>query len=504
MAASIVLTGLSANDPVPGTYLEVNFAQGQASGSGTARTILLMGNRTSGGSATVATVYGPDTATPLQTEADAIALFGAGSELHRMFRRVTAVNNITSVYAIAVADAAGTAASNTIVYANAATGAGVTRVWVEDEFVDVSIASGDSATTIGTAVKNAINTKTHWAVVATDSTGTVTLTAKNTGPRGNTIRYFATITSGIATTVTNTGSVLASGATQDNFTNALAAILSKKFYYIVPACIDATNLGLVNTQVLAQALPVTGIRQRWIAGSVDSLGNATTVATTLNSSRGCLVWQPSSDWTPWLLAANLAGVVALYEAENDPKPRHNFSGFGSDVNTQASWRVRAPISGTVPTRADVKSALNNGITPIQGDAQGNGYLVKLITTRSLTSAVADYRIRDWHKVTVCDFFADAIYAKTTLQFSGFDLASDVADGARPPGSTVLTPSRYRAAVFRVINDFDEQDQLQNAAAIKAGTVVQRATSPTTRLEARIPLQPIDICDQFAVAVDQVA
>lgn len=502
--ASIVLTGLSSNDPVPGTYLEVNFAQGQASGSGTSRSILLMGNRTSAGSATVATVYGPDTAVPLQTEADAIALFGAGSELHRMFRRVTAVNNVTSVYAIAVADAAGTAASNTITWATQATGAGTTRIYVEDEFVDVSIASGDSVTTIAAAAKAAINAKTHWAVTADNSSGVLTLTAKNTGPRGNTIRYLATITSGIGTTVSNNAATLASGATQDSFANALAAILSKKFYYIVPACIDATNLGLVNTQVLAQALPTTGIRQRWIAGSVDSLGNATTVATTLNSSRGALVWQPSSDWTPWCLAANLAGVVALYEAESDPKPRHNFSGFGSDVNTQASWRVKAPISGTLPTRADVKSALNNGITPIQGDAQGNGYLVKLITTRSLTSSVADYRIRDWHKVTVCDFFADSVYAKTTLQFSGFDLANDVPQGARPPGATVLTPVRYKAALFRVINDYAEQDQLQNVDAIKAGTVVQRSTSPTTRLEARIPLQPIDICDQFAVAVDQVA
>ena len=31
MAFSIPLTGLAANDPVPGTYVEINFAQGEAS-----------------------------------------------------------------------------------------------------------------------------------------------------------------------------------------------------------------------------------------------------------------------------------------------------------------------------------------------------------------------------------------------------------------------------------------------------------------------------------------
>jgi hypothetical protein len=93
MPGAIVLTGFSSDDPVPGAYLEINFAQGEAAGSGSPIEVLLMGNKLPGGAATVDTVvYGPDTPAPLQTESDAIALFGAGSELHRMFRAFTKVN----------------------------------------------------------------------------------------------------------------------------------------------------------------------------------------------------------------------------------------------------------------------------------------------------------------------------------------------------------------------------------------------------------------------------
>jgi len=505
MTASIVLTGLSANDPVPGAYLEINFAQGEAAGASAARPILLMGNKTSAGSATAdSVIYGPDTATPCQTEADVISLFGAGSELHRMFRRVVKVNRDTAIYFIAVTESAGTAASLTVTLANDATGNGNLRFWCGDEYVDTAITTGDTATVIGAALETNVNAMTHWPITASNSTGTVTMTAKLKGPRGNQIRIRTLITSGIATTATRgAGAVLASGATADSNTTALATILPRRFYYIVSAAGDATQFGALVTQVGTQAAPTTGIRQRAFAGSQDSLSNTNTIATGINSARAEIAWQLNSDLTGAELAANHAAVVALFEAERVPRPLHNFSGFGNDAATQPYWVIPAPLSGSAPTRANIKSALQNGVTPIASNANGTTYMVKRITTRSLSGSTADYRIRDAHKVTVCDFFGDDLIAKTVLNFAGKDLADDPPQGARQPGPQVVTPSRYQAAVFRLINDYDENDQLKNVAAIKAGTIVQRETSPSTRISALIPLQPIDIADTFALMVNQV-
>ncbi len=65
MSESIALVGLAANDPVPGNYIEIDFAAGPAAAGQTPYTVLLIGNRMSNGLAVPDTVvYGPDTATP--------------------------------------------------------------------------------------------------------------------------------------------------------------------------------------------------------------------------------------------------------------------------------------------------------------------------------------------------------------------------------------------------------------------------------------------------------
>jgi len=505
VTASIVITGLAANDPVPGVYLDVLFAQGPAAGDSSPREILLLGNKLSTGAATVdSVIYGPDTTVPLQTEADCISLFGAGSELHRMFRRIAKINSDTTVRAIAVTESAGAAATGTITYATSATASGNTRVWVGDEFVDTAITSGDTVTTIAAAVAANINGQSHWPVTAANVAGVLTITAKQKGLRGNWIRFMAAITSGIGTTATaSADGFLSGGTTADSNTTALATILPKKYYYIVSAAEDATQFAALAGQVSTQAAPTSGLRQRCFAGSVDTLANATTIATTINNPRAEVIWAEKSPWTPAELAANAAAVYSLYETS--PNPRTNFAGFGNDAATQPYWKVPASrTASAAPTRASIKSALNNGLTPIGVNPNGTTYLVNRITSRSLSGSITDYRIRDAHKVTICDFFADDLYVKLSLQNAGKRIADDPPKGARIPGPQVVTPTVVRGQVFRLLDDYDSNDLLQNLAVIKAGTIVQRETNPTTRMGIAIPLQPIDNAYQFGVQIAQVA
>ena len=506
--ASIVLTGLSASDPRPGSYLEILFAQGESAGAGVSYPALLLGNRTSAGSATADTVvYGPDTAIPCQTEADVITLFGTGSELHRMWLQFTSVNKSTACYLLAVTASGGTAASATIVVSGVASGNGVARVYVGNDFVDTAITSGDAVDTIGAAITASINTKTRWPVTAayTGGSDTITLTARHGGPRGNQIKIQSQITAGITTALTSTSlTSLSSGATADSNTNALATILARRFYWIVSAAEDATQVGALLTQVNAQAQPTSGIRQRVIFGSTDTISNTVTSATGLNGARAECIWQPVSEYTPAELAAHNAGVYALRVTESLPKPKHNFSNYPSRDEDQSSWLIKAPRSGTGPTNADILTALNNGITPVKVLASGRTALVKRVTTKSLNGATADYRIRDAHKVDICDVFGEELLSKINLQFGGNDIANDPAEGQRVPGPNVTTPRVFKAAIEGLLDVFDANDQLQDLAIIKRDLIVQRETSPSTRMAAQIPLRPIDIHDQSAVKVLQVA
>ncbi len=509
MPGAITITGFTADDPVPGNYLQINFAQGEAAGSGSPIEVLLMGNMLSTGTATADTiVYGPDTTVQLQTETDAINLFGTGSELHRMFRRFVKVNKTTTVRAIAVTESAGTQATGTFRFVGTATSAGTAKLYVHDEFVEVPIATNEISSTTATNMAAKINEQTHWGVTAaataTGIWGFVTLTARQKGPRGNEIRYMPGITPNLGMTVpTAIDLPLANGATADSNTTALGTINNQKFYYIVSAAGDATQFDALSDQVDTNALPVTGIRQRCITGSVDTLANTNTIATGRNAARAEIVWSQYSPWTGAELAANHAAIVTLYETK--PNPKTNFAGFGNDATTAATWFVPRPrLDSALPSRANIKSALNNGVCPIAVNPNGSTYLVNRITTRSLNGSNNDYRIRDAHKVTICDFFGEDLVAKFNLQFPGMRIGDDVPDGAPQPGPLVVTPRRARNAVFGLVDVYAGNDLLQEVDIIKVGIIVQRETSPRSRIGIRIPLRPVDNFYQSAIDLQQVA
>lgn len=505
MSAAIVLTGLASNDPVPGNYLEIQFAQGQAAGDSSPRETILMGNKTSSGSATLDTqVYGPDTPIPLQTEADCIALFGAGSELHLGFRKFTQINQVTTLRAIAVTESAGANATATITIATTPTGNGNVRVFFGGAYYDTGFLSGDTVTTIALAVCATLNAATWLPFTAGPVAGVITLTAKNKGPRSNNLRVQTSVTPGVATTVSlGADTAFSGGTTADSNAAALGTMLPNEYYRIVSSANDATQLGAVQTQINNQAQPIVGIRQRLFAGSVDTIANAITLATGLNAVRGEIVWQKFSQYTEFELACTVAAVVSLFE-DSGEVPRCNFAGFGNDAVTANYWSIKASrTQSAYPTRTDIKSALNNGLSPIGVNSNGTTYLVNRITTRSLSGAVQDYRIRDSHKVTICDFFAKDLLAKVNLQFPGKLIADNPPPGADPPGGDVVTPDLYKSCIFGLINRYAKNNLLQRVDGIKSGTVTQRSTVTPTRMEARIPLDTIDIFLQSANLVLQV-
>lgn len=516
MSGDIVLAGIAANDPTPNpAYIEVNFAQGASGGDSSEYEILLIGNKTTAGSATVDTViYGPDSLVSMQTEADVITLFGAGSEIHRMWRRVNKINKSTTVRALAVTESAGTAATGVITFTTAATANGANRFWVGDEFVDSSVASGGSVQTQAQDAASAINTKTHWPVTAAaaiDGAGPawkVTLTAKQKGPRGNDIRIQHAVIGTPGTTLAGaaTDTALTGGATADSNASALATILPDRYFYIVSAADDATQLGALVTQVNTQALASTGIRQGVFAGYSGSLANGITLATGRNAARCEITWQKDSDWTPAELAANAAAVYALLEVK--PRPRTNFCNFGTRAADQAFWVVPAPRTATShPSAADIKSALNNGLSPIAVlKKNGATKLVNRITTRSLNGSQQDYRIRPAHKRTICDFFADDLGAVLTQRFADKKIGDDVPQGTPPLGSDFVTPDRMKGAVVGVINDYDANGNWDplGAARMKENLYIARQVSNPARMGVRINAEPVENYEAGLVQINQVA
>lgn len=252
--ASIILVGLSANTPNPGTYVQVNFAAGATSGAPAGQTALIIGNKTAAGAATPDTVvYGPDTATPVQTETDVITQFGAGSQLHRAWKRFNRVNKTTPVYFVAAAESAGAQATGQVLVTGTATSAGNVRFWYGDEFVDTSVNVNDNATTIGGNIAQNINNNVNWAITATNVAGAVAITQKNHGPEGNWVKIqvlAGPVFAPAGVTVSVNGLQWASGqsVTTNSFTVPTAA---NGFYFKV------TNAGSGTTGTSQPTWPTT-------------------------------------------------------------------------------------------------------------------------------------------------------------------------------------------------------------------------------------------------------
>lgn len=121
---------IAASNRVPGIYLRVSLGVGARSSGADARQVVLFGNKTSSGTATVAVEQ------DVFSEDEARGLFGAGSELYLMAKQAITANLGISLKAIAVAESAGAAAFGTIVYATTATGAGTGFVTVLGEEIE--------------------------------------------------------------------------------------------------------------------------------------------------------------------------------------------------------------------------------------------------------------------------------------------------------------------------------------------------------------------------------
>ena len=514
MTASIPVIGLSTTDFVPGVYLQVNFAAGASAGTSNPISILLMGNAlasspcvTSG--LTDGYIFGPDVeGLTVATSSDVINMFGSGSELHRMFMRVASVNKgTTPIYFVAVSESSGSAAVGTSTFGGTATATGYVRAYIGDSFVDTAISVGDGYVAVAANVAASISSLLTLPVTASPALGVLTLTAKQKGPRGNSIRFAIKVVGkgvGITSSAQNFAN-LSSGSTVDTWTNALATISPHRFTYIVSPGEDATvsgDLGELVAQVVSNALPIPGIRQRVFAGNTSSLGTAGAFAKALNTPLCDVIWQQNSNLTPGELAAYTAGAVAYLESA--AIPTLNFDYLGTTPQTAPFWQISAPFDGTAPTRTTIKSALIDGLSPVQTLSNGASTLVSLITTYSQdpVSGNLDTRVRDHSIVTIMFLAADLIQSTLSQSYANKQAAADPPAGQKPPTSQVVTPSRVRTTVNKVLLRMADNGLLQDIADTMAATQVVLNTP--SQFGILLQLLPIANAHQFAVVLNQLS
>jgi phage tail sheath gpL-like len=518
--ASINVVGLANSTKTPLVKLAVILGGAGTSVGESPKKILLIGNMIATaltGSAPSFTVSagtwlasGAAKEEPVQvfSSDDAATKFGRGSELHRMALKVFEQYKAATLWCCPVAEnGSNTKASATLTFVGSATAAGTIRLMIAGKQIDVGYASGDTVTTIATACATAIRDQgLDLPVTAQFAAGVLTVTARNGGPRGNDLAFRAyhvngndviaigtsTTANGTAATITGSGK-LASGATADSATNALAAIANTKFDRIAVAFNDTTNIAAVGSQVDTMAAIDTMKWQQVIAGSIKSPSNATADAATLNKSRIQLVAAENCDATPGEMAAQVAAARLIGNAVTGGSvigeatdPATNLDGCSlKSIPVQA-----AP--GDIPTGTEIETMLNNGVTPLVPDPSNPGYLMicRSITTRHKNGSFFDYSVLDTSNVTVLDHAAETIQIDWSITFAACKLGVDAADGTPPKISKVVRPSDIKARTLYLLKSLESQGIVRNVD--NHLSELQAVPHPTVvgRVDLEIPVEPI--------------
>lgn len=519
---SVVIPGLATSRKTPGVYMNVILGGGTSSaGAGTIK-ILLMGNPTAAISAAAPTISLPAAtaaaATPtfIASEGDAGIYFGLGSEIHIMAKAVFAQYPDATVYGCSVAQGGGAAATLVCTFATTATSDFTIRLRMCGETVDVPVATGDTATVIATAVCNAVNPLTWLPYYAQFSVGAVTFTAKNNGPRGNSLTAILSFVNSAGTeTQITTGSTTSSGATtgilsggtqvdgnyffsggttQDSFATALTAIEPTRYHRIVGACIDATNIGRIGTHITAQAAITIQHREQGIVACIGTSAATITIATGLNNARMQVAWHYNSLMPAPYIAAQVcaARVIGDSIATSVGAKAGEASDPGAPiVGMQLAGVTMQWAVADQPTATEIESALNNGMTVLVASADRPGYaaIARGITSLSLVSGLQNYAVLDTGYVTVCDYVADNEQSALATRYAGFKLGSNDANGEPPRAPLVTTPQRIRAGVSSDLKAIEALGIIRDVDANDALLVVEANVLVPGRVDMDIPVEP---------------
>jgi phage tail sheath gpL-like len=448
---------------------------------------LLIGQKTVSGSAPANALV------RVTSAAQAKTLFGTGSILAGMFEAFLQQNSFTEVWAMPVSDdGSGVAAAGSVVFSGTATAAGTIALMVAGRQVRAAVASGNNATAVATAVSAAVNALADLPVTASALSDTVTLTAKNKGVTGNDIdlrvNYYdgESTPAGLTTTIT----AMSGGATNPSLSAAIAALGDEWFHVIGSAFRDGQSLADLKSEMDDRWGPIRQIDGHVIAAASGTVGDMTTLGTTLNDRHLTVLATQKSPTPAYEVAAETAAIVSYYAATDPARP----------LQTLGYTWTKAPTRGDRYTLTERNTLLYSGIATIRVSTAGAVTVDRMVTTYRTNEAGG----------------TDPAYLDTetmmTLQFIRWDWRNYILtkyprhklsdDGTRyQPGQAIVTPLVMKAEAIAKFQDWEAAGLVEGFEQFKRDLIVERNASDRNRLDV---LMSPDLVNQLRVCATKIS
>jgi phage tail sheath gpL-like len=419
---------------------------------------------------------------------------GAGSMLALMAEWYRKRDRVGEVYVLPLADAgAGVAATGTLAVTAAAAANGTFWLYIAGMPVPVLVGPALTPAQVATAIAAAVTANTNLPVTAAAATSTVTFTAKHKGLTGNDIDLRANYRgsangevtpAGLAFTITQ----MSGGTTNPALDTALANLGDMTFDFIVMPYTDATSLDAIKATLAARWAWDRMLYGHAFAAMDGTLSAATTLGLTRNDPHATIMPYNDSPTPPWLWAANLAGACAVSLKADPGLPLHGLpldvlpppteKRFNLTERNTLLWDGLSSHTvaqdGTVTTETIVTTYQKNPL----GQADDSYLYVE----RLFTLMAAIRRLKNY----------------VTSTFGRFKLASD--GTVYRSGSNIVTPAVIRDGILAQYRSMERDGLVQEYDRFRESLVVERNGSNSCRVDALLPIVPIDQLRQLVALV----
>jgi phage tail sheath gpL-like len=465
---------IPSNILTPGVYAEFDPSRATKGVQTQPHEVLLVGQQTSAGSATSGAVSIP------RSPDEAALLYGPTSQLYQMLKAYRAVDSLSPVSCIGLADnGSGVAATGSITWTGTATETSTQVFYVGGRRVPVAVPTGTTAAGLETLVTDAFALYPDMPVtVAADASTGVDFTAVQKGVNGNQIFLGLSLMPGERNVAgfTFTVTAMASGATEPSHAAAVTAMGEDQYHTIAIGTADSTEVARYVTELEDRWGPMRSIEGVAFVCKYDTQANLTSLGNAKNSQTLVIVGAEKSalELTPWETAAQVAADNAL-QCQIDP--------------ARATWghilagNMSAP-KGSRFTRAERNTILSDGVATVFATSDGRMAIERLVTTYQTNSlSIADTAYQDLPRVRTLAAFRYALRNRIGTKFANFKLADDSAEAT--PAFTA-TPSMVKGEILVLFKEMQALGWVENYDQFKAELVVQRDPTDQNRINCLIP------------------
>lgn len=426
---------------------------------------------------------------------------GAGSQLARMASAYRNIDVSGELWAIAIPEPEGTAATGTIAIGGSVISVGAISLYIGVTRVQTAVTASDTPATIAANLTAKINAATDLPVTAVvddgeDDDGTsLTLTAKHPGLCGNEIpvclNYYGrsggeVLPDGITVTITP----MSGGAGAPDFDAAITALGDEACDFLAFPFNDGASLDAIGNafnDTSGRWSPTSQAYGHVYCTKIGSEGELQSFGTTRNDQHVCVAGhEPDVQSCSDELAAAFTARQAIFIRVDPARPTQT---------GQLNGMLPAPV-GKRFNRTQQNTLLGSGIATCY--AQGsNLYIQRAVTTYQKDSnGTADNSYLDSETLHTSAYVLRTLQTCVTSKYGRVKLANDgTSYGA---GQAIVTPSVIKSEMCAQYQIMEEAGIVENFDTFKKYLVVERDQTDSNRVNVLFPPDYVNQLRVFAV------